>query len=402
MTPYLLNDIIKDNQKSNAKAGMLNLLAELGGQTIAELSANLGYSIPFITKSLNELIKVGLVHETGKKENYARRAPRIYNLVPTSGYFLGIDPGNDCLSLGICDFCGNIVHKKQKVPFAYRNDKECLMELVGIINAYIEESGIQKDLIHNVCMNVAGRVNPKEGKAYNYFTCLDQPFAQILQEALGIHTCIENDTRSMTYGEYLKGISKGIKNVIFVNVSWGIGIGIIINGEIYCGKSGYSGEIGHMHIYNNGIICHCGKTGCMETEVSGMALQRKMTQILEKGATSILSEKVFVRKEQLTLADILDAIDKEDVLCIEALQKMADELGTNLAGIINTFNPEMLVIGGDLSVTGDYLTQPVSMGIKKYSLNVVNEDSKIVTSMLKDKAGLVGACLVARHNILVG
>ena len=276
------------------------------------------------------------------------------------------------------------------------------MELVGIINAYIEESGIQKDLIHNVCMNVAGRVNPKEGKAYNYFTCLDQPFAQILQEALGIHTCIENDTRSMTYGEYLKGISKGIKNVIFVNVSWGIGIGIIINGEIYCGKSGYSGEIGHMHIYNNGIICHCGKTGCMETEVSGMALQRKMTQILEKGATSILSEKVFVRKEQLTLADILDAIDKEDVLCIEALQKMADELGTNLAGIINTFNPEMLVIGGDLSVTGDYLTQPVSMGIKKYSLNVVNEDSKIVTSMLKDKAGLVGACLVARHNILVG
>ena len=187
-----------------------------------------------------------------------------------------------------------------------------------------------------------------------------------------------------------------------MNVSWGIGIGIIINGEIYCGKSGYSGEIGHMHIYNNGIICHCGKTGCMETEVSGMALQWKMTQILEKGATSILSEKVFVRKEQLTLADILDAIDKEDVLCIEALQKMADELGTNLAGIINTFNPEMLVIGGDLSATGDYLTQPVSMGIKKYSLNIVNEDSKIVTSMLKDKAGLVGACLVARHNILVG
>lgn len=400
MKPYLLNDIIKDNQKSNAKTGILNLLAELGGQTIAELSASLGYSVPFITKSLLELTRAGLVHETGKKENYARRAPRVYNLVPTSAYFIGIDPGRDCLNLGICDFCGNIVHEKLKVPFVYRDDKECFAALVGIINDYIEESGIQKDLIYNVCMNVAGRVNPKEGKVYNYFTCLEQPLAQALHDALGIHACIENDTRSMTYGESLKGICKGVKDVIFVNVSWGIGIGIIINGQIYSGKSGYSGEIGHMHIYNNGIICHCGKTGCLETEVSGMALQRKMTKILEEGATSILSEKVLVRKEPLTLTDILGAIAKEDVLCIEALQKMADELGTNLAGIINTFNPEMLVIGGDLSVTGDYLTQPISMGIKKYTLNIVNEDSKIVTSALKDKAGLVGACLVARHNLL--
>ena len=78
---------------------------------------------------------------------------------------------------------------------------------------------------------------------------------------------------------------------------------------------------------------------------------------------------------------------------------MADELGKNLAGVINIFNPDMLVIGGDLSVTGDYVTQPVRMAIKKYSLNLVNEDSKIVTSELKDRAGLVGACLIARSTM---
>lgn len=140
----------------------------------------------------------------------------------------------------------------------------------------------------------------------------------------------------------------------------------------------------------------------METETSGSALLRKMNQKLQEGGTSVLTDKVMKLHQKLTLQDILDAIQKEDVLSIESLQRMAVELGTNLAGIINTFNPEMLVIGGDLSVTGDYLTQPICMGIKKFSLNMVSEDSQIVTSALKDHAGLIGACLMARSKILQG
>ena len=140
----------------------------------------------------------------------------------------------------------------------------------------------------------------------------------------------------------------------------------------------------------------------METEASGSALLRKMNQLLKNGETSVLTEKVMKQHQPLTLQDILDAIGKEDVLSIEALQKMAVELGTNLAGIINIFNPKMLVIGGDLSVTGDYLTQPICMGIKKYSLNLVSEDSQIVTSQLKGQAGLIGACLMARSRMLQG
>lgn len=399
MVQQFLNNIIKDKSKSNAKADVLGQLAQQGGLTISELCQCLGYSIPFITKSLNELINAGLVQETGKKETYAKRAPRVYDLIPESGYFLGIDQGKDSLSLGVCDFCGNMVHKK-KVPFFYDDSEECFEELVNIITRYIDECGIEKSLILKACMSIGGRVNPVEGKAYSCFTCQKEPLANVLSERIGLSTCIDNDSRCMTYGEFLKGCCKGVKNAIFVNISWGLGIGIIFDGKLYFGNSGYSGEFGHMHIYNNGIICHCGKTGCLETEVSGMALQRKMTELLLSGETSILSDKVVNKKEPLTLQDILDAIAKEDVLSIEALQKMASELGTNLAGIINIFNPEMLVIGGDLSVTGDYLIQPINMGIKKFSLNVVNEDSKIVISELKDQAGLIGACLMARHKLL--
>lgn len=400
MKQHILKDIINTNRRTSTQRELLNLFIRQGEATIPELSKNLGISIPTVTKSLNDLIDKGLVHEVGKRDNSSGRIPTIYDLIPSSGYFVGVDPTINSLAFGLCDFCGNIVYKKTNIPFRYYDSPECLDMLESLLTDFIKESPVDKNLIYGVCMNVAERVNTAKGTAYDKYTFLDKPLAQAMTEAIGYPVYIENDSRSMTYGEYLKGCCRGEKNVVFVNIGWGLGMGMIIDGKLYSGKSGYSGEIGHMSVYDNDIICHCGKLGCMETEVSGLALQRKLTQLLLDGGQSILSDKVANQKQSLTLPDILDAIAKEDVICIEALQEVANELGKNLAGIINIFNPELLVIGGDLSVTGDYLTQPVRMGIKKYSLNVVNEDSRIVTSDLKDQAGLVGACLMARHKLL--
>ncbi len=396
----MAKSIIPRTKWSASKTALLNLLIEHGGQTIAELSNSLGVSVPYTTKTLNELIEDGLIEVTGKKDNYSKRAPKIYDLIASSGYFLGIDTGKQSLTFGICDFCGNMVAEPELIHFDYQDTPTYFDRFITLINEYIQKSGIERDLIKKACMSIGGRVNPEIGCAYNYFTCTEMPLAEALTERLYLPFCIDNDTRCMTYGEYLKGVCKGLRNIIFVNISWGIGIGIIFDGKLYLGKSGFSGEIGHMHIYNNDIICHCGKTGCMETETSGSALLRKMKEALENGGTSVLSDKVKNLHQELTLQDILDAIKKEDVLSIETLEKVAVELGTNLAGIINIFNPEMLVIGGDLSVTGAYLTQPICMGIKKFSLNMVNEDSQIATSTLKEHAGLIGACLMARSKYL--
>ena len=396
----MAKSIIPHTKWSASKTALLNLLIEHGGQTIAELSNSLGVSVPYTTKTLNELIEDGLIEVTGKKDNYSKRAPKIYDLIATSGYFLGIDTGKQSLTFGICDFCGNMVAEPELIHFDYQDTPECFDRFINLINEYIQRSGIARSQIKKACMSIGGRVNPETGCAYNYFTCTAMPLAEALTERLDLPFCIDNDTRCMTYGEYLKGVCKGLRNIIFVNISWGIGIGIIFDGKLYLGKSGFSGEIGHMHIYNNDIICHCGKTGCMETETSGSALLRKMKEALENGGTSVLSDKVKNQHQELTLQDILDAIKKEDVLSIETLQKVAVELGTNLAGIINIFNPEMLVIGGDLSVTGAYLTQPICMGIKKFSLNMVNEDSLVAASTLKEHAGLIGACLMARSKYL--
>lgn len=400
MNQDIIKYIRKINKKPSVQRRLLEQFISKGASTIPELSKGIGVSLPTATNALNELMAQGLVKEVGKKADSAGRIPMVYDLEPTAGYFIGVNPEMNFLALAVSDFCGNLITEKQRVPYIYEDTPENLEQLGTLVNNYIDSLPIKREEILEVCVNVAERVNPFEGRAYNRFTFLKEPLTEKLVQMISLPTCIENDTRSMTYAEYIKGCSKGLKDVIFVNVCWGLGIGIIIEGKLYYGKSGYSGEFGHMTAYNNDIICHCGKIGCVETETSGRALKRKLTEKILAGKPSILSDKVVNRKEELTLQDILDAIAKEDVLSLATLQHIADELGKQLAGIINIFNPEMLVIGGEMSATGDYLTLPVNMGIKKYSLNIMNEDSQIVTSTLKGQAGVIGACLIARSKLL--
>ena len=400
MRDELLKHIRNINKKSSVQGRILEQFVSQGTFTIPEMSKAVGVSLPTATSAINELIKAGLVREVGKKDISSGRIPMAYDLVPNAGYFVGVNPEMDCLALAASDFCGNLITEKVRVPYTYENTPENLEQMAKIINDFIATLPFAKEEILQICVNIAERVNPFEGNTYNMFPFLEESLTSKLTKLIQIPVCIENDTRSMTFAEFIKGRSKGLKNVIFANVCWGLAIGIIIDGKLYYGKSGYSGEFGHMTAYNNNIICHCGKIGCIETEVSGRALKRKLTEKILNGKTSILSDKVLNQKEELTLKDLLEAIDKEDVLSLATLQNIADELGKQLAGVINIFNPEMLVIGGEMSATGDYLTLPARMGIKKFSLNIVNEDSQIVTSSLKGLAGITGACLMARHRLL--
>ena len=124
----------------------------------------------------------------------------------------------------------------------------------------------------------------------------------------------------MTYGEYMKGVVQGEKNILFVNMAWGLGLGIIIDGNLYYGKSGFSGELGHFCMFENEVLCHCGKKGCLETEASGSAFHRILMERYREGSNTILAGKLD-SGEEISLGDLLEAVRKEDVLCIDILEK---------------------------------------------------------------------------------
>ena len=183
-----------------------------------------------------------------------------------------------------------------------------------------------------------------------------------------------------------------------MNVSWGLGIGIIVDGRIYTGKSGFAGEFGHVVSYDNEVLCHCGKKGCLETEASGSALIRKLMEREANGEISLLSSRIR-EKNALTLKDVIAATEKDDVMCIDLIEDIGNNLGKHIAGLINILNPELVIIGGALSLTGDYILQPIKAAVRKYSLNLVNRDTTIVISKLGDNAGLIGSCLISRSRM---
>lgn len=367
--------------------------------TIPDLAKDIDLSIPTVTKFVMELVEEGYIINYGKQETSEGRPPNLYGLNPDSAYMVGVDIKAFCLNIGLMNFTGDMVDIQMGIECRLDNTLESLDLLIQHICIFIEKHKNIRDRILQVGVNISGRVNPEEGYSFSMFNFEERPLAEILTEKIGIPVSIDNDTRAMAYGELLKGVVKGEKDVVFINLSWGLGSAFIIDGKIYTGRSGFSGEFGHFNVFDNEIICRCGKKGCLETEVSGSALHRILCERVKNGQTSILSKRILTGDAPLTLEEIVEATNKEDILCIELVEEIGRKLGRYLAGLINLFNPELVIIGGTLALTEDYILQPIKTAIRKYSLNLVSKDSAVVLSKLQAKAGVVGACLLSRSKL---
>ncbi len=398
MKQTLLKEIEKGSKNALLKKKIITYYIYNGSSTITELSKELNLSIPTVTKIIGEMNEDGYINEYGKLETSGGRHPILYGLNPESGYFIGVNMNRFSLDIGMINFKGDLIFHKANIPYDLQNTTQAFDTLCDIVAEQIAGFNIDHDKILNICIDVSGRVNPESGYSYSIFNFSEQPLSEALTARIGYPVCIDNDTRALTYGEYISGCVDGEKDIIFVNASWGLAIGIVIDGKIYSGKSGFAGEFGHIPAFDNEILCHCGKKGCLETEASGRALHRILLERVAGGETSILSGKI-ADGEQITLDEIIDAINREDPLCIEILEEIGQKLGKQIASLINIFNPELVIIGGRLSLVDEYLTEPIKSAIRKYSLNLVNKDSLIAVSKLKDKAGVIGACMLARSRM---
>jgi len=400
MTQKFLKEIEMGSRIALIKKKIVAHYLRNGSSTIPDLAKELVLSVPTVTKLIGEMSDDEFLIDYGKLETQGGRYPNLYGLNPEAGYFVGVEVRTSTINIGVINFKGEMISMEMNIPYNFENTVDGLDNLGSLISASILKSTIDTRKILNVNVSVCGRVSPDLGSSYTLFNFEERPLSEVLKEKLGYKVTINNDTRTMCYGEFTQGCAKGRKNVIFVNVSWGIGIGIIIDGKLYNGKSGFSGEFGHIASFDNEIICHCGKKGCLETEASGWALSRKLIERINNKANSILSEWVMANEGQhIPLEEILNAIKKEDTLSIEIMEEVGQKLGKHIAGLINIFNPDLVVVGGTLSLAEDYLFEPIKTAIRKYSLNLVSRDSEIVLSKLKDKAGVIGSCMVARRRM---
>ena len=388
------------SKSSALKRQILSLYLLNDSYSIADISDEIGISIPTSTKLVQELISEGFLQDMGKQGTTGGRRPSIYGLNPEAGYFVGVDVARQHIHVAITDFKGNLKSFVQDIEFVLQSNADSFKLICGMVKDITAQQGISWDSVLGVGVSLSGRVNPEEGYSLTYFVRDDLPLKAIFQNELKVPVNIENDSRAMTFGEYLYDEeARHEDNMLFINLSWGLGMGMILDGKLYYGKSGFSGEIGHFPLLDNDKICRCGKIGCLETGASGSALHRIIIDELEAGKASCLAPK-FHSGESITLEDILNAIKEEDVLSIDAMGRVGEALGRGIAGLINIFNPGLVVVGGRLIVGGDYLMFPIKTAVKKQSLNKVSSDTVIRFSKLGRKAAGIGDCLIARSKFL--
>ena len=397
MVKYFSENLSDKN--SIIKQKILDLCMNSGDFSIADFARELNCSVPTTTKIVGELIDDGWLEDLGKKGSASGRRPSIFGLNPEAGFFVGVDLERNHANIMTMDFKGQTLSYDEDVEFTLRNTEDSCRKLCGLIRKTLEDNGLGSERMLACNIDLTGRVNTASGYSFTYFINEDKPLSAILEEDLGVPVALDNDSRAMTYGEYICGIGNNEKNMLFLNVSWGLGMGMIIDGKLSYGKSGFSGEIGHFPMLDNNHICQCGKTGCLETGASGSAAHRIVMQKLSEGRASILSE-TLKKNGHISIDDIIRAVNEEDVLAIEVIEEIGRTLGRAIAGLINLFNPELVVIGGKISEAKDYLMLPIKSAVQKHSLNMINKDTTLKFSKLGKKCGPIGACMLSRSKML--
>ena len=374
-------------------------MAVHGESTLSELTRELHISVPTMTKLVQELVDENIVSDLGKVETPGGRRPNIFGLASSAIYFAGVNVGRDGMTFLITDLQNNIIKEHQDPSFELQDRPQCLERICASIEEFIATCGIDRSKILGLGVCMTGRVNPDTGRSYKFFTSSEQSLRELFEERTGIRVLLENDTRSRCYAEYTCGRSKDESNVLYLHMGRGVAIGIVVDGKLYYGKSGFAGEFGHIPFFNNEIICSCGKKGCLETEVSGIAIEEKMRQQIERGVNTILKEQ-YDRQKSIHIDDIIAAAKHDDTLSIELIEEAGEKVGKAVAFLINTFNPETVIVGGNLAAAGDYIMLPLKSATNKYSLNLVYKDTKFRLSKMSENANAWGVAMLIRNRII--
>jgi glucokinase-like ROK family protein len=220
----------------------------------------------------------------------------------------------------------------------------------------------------------------------------DVPLRAILEEQLGVPVFVDNEANAGAMGESWFGAGKGVQNMAYLSVGIGLGVGIVINGELYRGSTGYAGEMGHFTIEPDGPICGCGNRGCWETLASERAALRRVVEAIRTGRRTVLSRQ---EGDRLTMDDVATACADGDQVARDALAETGRYLGIGIAGVINTFNPDLVIVGSTVGCCGELVLEEAEKEVRARGLRQLAEGVKLVQAALgKDSCAMGGISLV--------
>jgi predicted NBD/HSP70 family sugar kinase len=369
----------RDAKKQQFLKQIIKSLLQEQEQTIPELCTQFKWSIPTGTKLVQELVKKKILLAKGKRDSSGGRRPDVYTLNGNMGYVIGIELLAQSFKLTIVNLNHDIVYEYEEHKFDITKEEEALQFLKTVVPATIKQQKIAKEKIIGVGIGITGRVNKVNGASYTYLN-FETPLPELLSKEWQLPAYVDNDTHLMALGEMNYGHAKGKSDVVIVNLSRGVGTGIVASGVIQTGRSGFAGEFGHIHVSDNNRLCICGKKGCLETIVSGRALEAAYND-----------EETKSKGKKIYYKEILQRAKKNDTKIDAILSKMGEDLGQALSSLIHLLNPELIIISGGFTSVGEKLIYPIARGMNLYGLPQLVADCDLKISSLGERATIMGA-----------
>ncbi|UOQ48389.1 ROK family transcriptional regulator [Gracilibacillus caseinilyticus] len=367
--------------KKENKALVLKTILEKAPISRASIAQVTGLNKGTVSSLVSELINEKLIHESGTAASSGGRRPVILLLNEKAGFTISVDLGVQNILAVLTDLRGNIILEKM-THFEGHDLDQVLSSLYQLIDQLIEEAPPSEYGIVGIGIGVPGVVTT-EGEillAPN-LEWKKVPLKQLLTERYQIPVTVENEANAGAYGEKMYGAGEMANELIYVSVSIGIGVGLLLNGNLYRGLRGFSGELGHMTIEKDGKNCRCGNQGCWELYASENAL-------LEKAANA--------GYQTGTLEEVVTAADNGEAKALEILDDIGDYIGVGITNIIHIFNPEQVVLGNTILAADEYLLPAIEKRIEKNTIGFNKDDVQVSPAKLKQHSTVLG---IAAFNI---
>lgn len=374
-------------------------------QTIsrAEIAKLTGLNKSTVSALVDELLSEGLTLEIGTGESQGGRKPINLSINRAIGSVIGIDLGVNYILSILTNFAGQIIWEKRvTIKNNIDSPQQKIQDLIGLIKETMEHAPATRRGIIGIGIGVPGLVNYDRGCVLYAPNLLWEniELKDIIEEKFNIPTFVDNEANVGAIGEKWFGIGKRIADFLYISAGTGIGAGIIINNELYRGTRGLAGEIGHMTFDLHGITCTCGNVGCWEEYASEKALVRYFKEHSSEYPDSILLSKNNVEYlDELNIFPIIDAAMKGDSLAMEGFKNIGYCLGVGVSNLINTFNPECVVIGNVLPLAGDILMDELRKEVARRCLFSKYSNVEISVSELYMNACALGAVALVISRI---
>lgn len=387
-------------QKNNSqKRKILKQLFLHGTMSNTDIMKYVKLSTPKIISLLNELKNEGLIEELGQGNSSGGRRPNLYGNKEDAFYIVSISINIYKTSVTVFNAKNQKIIEERILPLPISHGISIIDPIVAFTENIILESHIPREKILGIGIEMPGLVDSQSGINKTYMAS-DLPVGQLFSKKFGLEVVIENDAKTRAFAELRFGAARSKRNVLAIHIDWGIGMGILVNGKLYKGRDGFAGEFGHLPMVDNGILCTCGKRGCLETIASGTAVARMVIEEMKAGRSSMIGQLVNDDIEKIEIRKVVQAATMGDQYSISILANVGHWLGKGLAYLIQIFNPELIILGGRMSEAHQFILPPIQQAIQIYCIPELGNEIQIKVSELGPQAGIQGVAALLLEHVL--